>query len=423
MKAHLLTIGDELLIGQTVNTNAAWLGEQLSLLGAEVVGSSVVGDETETIRDELRRAFERADLVVTTGGLGPTHDDVTKKVVADFFGVSLREDAEIARRIESYYAETDRSVPAAVRALAEVPEGFDILENPAGTAPGLWRAEAPANGTAPRVLIVLPGVPQEMQQIMEAAGLPRLQERADLQTVAHRTLLTTGIVESSLQEKIGGVVQAMDGGALKLAYLPSTSGVRLRLTARADTREAAEAQLDHLDAALRARVEKYIFGMGKDTLEAAVGRMLTERGLTVAAAESATAGYLMHRLTKVSGASAYFLGGVVAYGNAVKESALDVEALVFENEGAVSEEAARQMAKGARERLGADLGVSTTGVAGPTGGTARKPVGTVWIGFADAAGTHARRFRFTKDRQINIELFSTAALEMLRRQLLRRDAR
>ena len=414
MEAYLLTIGDEILIGQTVNTNAAWLGEQLSLIGVAVTGAATVRDEPAAIRRGLERGFAEAELVVTTGGLGPTHDDLTKTVVADFFGVELEENAEIAERIERYYAQAERSVPEAVRSLAEVPAGCMLLENPVGTAPGLFY-EDERDG---RLLIVLPGVPQEMKRIMEASALPLLNARnADLGSVAHRTLRTTGIVESSLQEKIGDVVRALSDDR-SVAYLPSTSGVRLRLSARADEKEGAAEKLEQLEERIRARIDRYIYGTGDDELEAVIGRLLTEDGQTVALAESATGGLAAHRLTQVSGSSAYFLGSLVAYANQAKIDLLGVEAAIIERHGAVSEAVARAMAEGARERFGADLGLSSTGVAGPTGGTEHTPVGTVCVGCATPEGTRTMQLRFTQDRHLNKELFSTALLETLRREVL-----
>ncbi len=414
MKAYLLTIGDELLIGQTVNTNAAWIGEQLSLLGIDVIGNVVVGDEAARIRRALGRAFEEVDLVVTTGGLGPTHDDLTREAVGGYLDARLETDEGILRRIESYYVRTGRPVPKAVRALAQVPRGFDVLANPMGTAPGLWHA---GGG---RTLVVLPGVPQEMQRLMTEHVLPRLRGlrgRDHLRTVAHGTLLTTGIGESRLQEKIGDLSDLL-GPSLKLAYLPSTSGVRLRLSAHAATRAEAEEAIHRLEIRLRERIGRYVFGAGTDALEAVVGRLLRERGLTLAVAESATGGCVLHRLTGVPGASAYVTGGIVAYANTVKVEQLGVALDVLKAEGAVSEAVARQMAHGVRKRLGADLGLSTTGIAGPSGGTAEKPVGTVWIGCANAQNETARSFRFTEDRDLNKELFSTAAIETIRRQVL-----
>lgn len=414
MKAQILTIGDELLIGQTVDANAAWLGEQISLLGADIVRSTTVGDEARAIRTELDRAYEDANLIVTTGGLGPTHDDRTREVVADYFGVALREDDALLQQLRAYYGRRGRSFPAAARKIAQVPEGFELLENPVGTAPGLWHAEVG------RMIAVLPGIPQEMQAIAEASLLPRLQAHSDLQTVVHRTLCTTGVGESSLQEKVGDLSDYLDD-TLKLAYLPSTSGVRVRLTAYGTDRKAAQARIDRLERVLRDRVGRYIFGTGDDKLEAVLGEMLRAHGSTVATAESCTGGLVAHRLTNVSGSSDYFLGSVVAYANPVKVNVLGVDSTVLETHGAVSEPVARQMARGVRERLGADVGVATTGIAGPTGGTPEKPVGTIWIGYADASGTEARRLQFVEDRAVNKELFSTAALDMIRGQLQHRQ--
>ncbi len=413
MKAHILTIGDELLIGQTVDANAAWLGEQLSLLGLEIVRSTTVGDTARAMQKELDRAYEDADFVVTTGGLGPTHDDLTREVVADYFGVALQENASLMELLRRYYARRGRSLPEAARKIAQVPEGFDLMNNPVGTAPGLWHV---AGGG--RMIAVLPGIPQEMQAIAEAALLPRLREQGNLQTVEHRTLLTTGVGESSLQEKVGDLSSYLND-TLKLAYLPSTSGVRIRLTAYGDDRTEAQSRIEQLEQVLRERVGRYIFGTDDDELEAVLGDRLRERGLTVATAESCTGGFVAHRLTNVSGSSDYFIGSVVSYANAVKVHQLGVDPADLEAHGAVSEPVARQMAQGARQRLGADIGVSTTGIAGPTGGTPDKPVGTIWVGYADAHGEHARRLQFVQDRTVNKELFSTAAIDMIRRQLSR----
>jgi nicotinamide-nucleotide amidase len=419
MKAHLLTIGDELLIGQTTNTNAAWLGEELSLLGVSIERSVTVGDEADTMRRELDRAYDEVPLVITTGGLGPTHDDVTRSVVAEYFGKDLVRDPELMQRIRDYYERRERSMPEKVKALADMPEDFETLKNPVGTAPGLWYQERADDRE--RILAVLPGVPPEMKAIFNAAVRPRLTERTDLRDVQHRTLQTTGIGESNLQEEIGDLSDLLSD-TLHLAYLPSTSGVRLRLTAYGTDPEAAEAQLDRLEARLRERAGRYIFGTGNDTLEGVLGDLLRERGLTVAVAESATGGYLGHRLTRFGGSSDYFRGGVIAYANAVKQSLLGVAEADLIEHGAVSKPVAKRMAEGVRDALDADIGISTTGIAGPGGGTPEKPVGTVWIGYAGPDTTAARRVHFLDDRQLNKELFSTSALEMIRRHVLRRAA-
>lgn len=419
MKAEILTIGDELLIGQIVNTNAAWLGEQLNLMGVEVTRMVTVGDDAGAIVAALDEAFRSAELVITTGGLGPTHDDVTKVAVARYFGVEMQFDEDTFERIRQRFARRGLRMAESNRSQAMVPEGFDMLPNPVGTAPGLWYAGE--QGGRKRLLAVLQGVPHEMKTLMQDEVLPRLYAHKDLQVIGHRTLLTAGIGESSLQEQIGDL-SAYLGPRLRLAFLPGTGGVRLRLSAYGDDAAEVEARLDRLEAHLRARAEKYIYGMNGDTLEAVVGRLLRERGYTVAVAESCTGGHVTHQLTNVSGSSSYVVGSIIAYSNAVKVGLLDVDPDVLDADGAVSEAVARQMARGVRARLGADVGVSTTGVAGPTGGTPDKPVGTVWIGYADAERDFAVLLRLVQDRILNKELTTTAVLNLLRRQLLHREA-
>lgn len=416
MKACILTIGDELLIGQVVNTNAAWLGEQLTLRGVEVSAAVTVGDDESAIVAALDRAFADAELVVTTGGLGPTHDDVTKLAVARYFGRDLRFDEAVLERIRERFARRGVPMPESNRTQAMLPEGFEVLPNPAGTAPGLWHADV-VDGRK-RLLAVLQGVPHEMKTLFQQSVLPRLAEYKDLLVIAHRTLLTAGIGESNLAERLGDL-SAFLGPMLRLAYLPGGTGVRLRLTAFGEDRADVEARLDALEAHLRDRAGRYVYGTNDDTLEGVVGAMLAGRGLRLAVAESCTGGHVADRLTNVSGSSAYVVGGVLAYSNRVKVDVLGVDPGVLDREGAVSEAVARQMARGVRERLGADIGLSTTGVAGPTGGSPEKPVGTVWIGYADAEGDFALLRRFVDDRILNKELSATAALDLVRRRLLR----
>jgi nicotinamide-nucleotide amidase len=383
-----------------------------------VVRVVALGDDEAAIQEQLDAAYHDGDLVVITGGLGPTHDDVTKVAVAAYFGVALQFDAAVFEQVKARFAHRARAMPESNRSQAMVPEGFSVLPNPVGTAPGLWYAREAKGRT--QVLVVLPGVPYEMQTLMRDEVMPRLRSHRDLRVIAHRTLLTTGIGESNLQERIGDL-SGLLGRSLRLAYLPSTTGVRLRLTAYGDTRGAVAQQLDRLEVHLRERIDRYIFGTDGDTLEGVVGWMLREHGRTIALAESCTGGFVANRLTNVPGSSAYVLGGVVAYSNGVKIDVLDVSPAVLEEEGAVSERVARQMARGVRRYLKADIGVSTTGIAGPSGGSPDKPVGTVWIGYADAAGDQALLFRFAHDRVLNKELASTAVLELVRRQLLRRN--
>lgn len=411
MKAQLLTIGDELLIGQTTNTNAAWLGERLSGLGIQVGRTVTVGDDEAAILRELDRAFEGGDLVVMTGGLGPTHDDITREVVAQYFDVSLETNDEVLDRVRRYYERRNRQMPSAAPALAKIPKGGEILENPVGAAVGLWYEAVDTR----QLLAVLPGIPAEMEAIFDASVRPRLEALPDVREVTHRTLVTAGIGESSLQERLGDLSDLL-GNDLALAYLPSTSGIRLRLTAKEGDTDARE-RLDQLEATIRDRAGPYVIGTGDDTLEEVLGDLLRERKATLGVAESATGGLVGHRLTGISGSSDYFQGGVVAYANSVKKSALGVKEETLQEYGAVSEPVAIQMAEGVRDAVEASIGVATTGIAGPMGGTPEKPVGTVWIGYADASETRTHRHHFVEDRSLNKELFASAALDLVRRVL------
>lgn len=414
MRVELLTIGDELLIGQVLNSNAAWIGEQMNLLGADLLRTVVVGDNLEDIRRELTYSFQSADLVVITGGLGPTHDDVTREALARFFGVDLHLDRSVFEQIRRRFEKKGRQMPESNRTQAMVPDTFQVLPNPVGTAPGLWW-EGEQNGGY-KLLTVLPGVPHEMKYLLQHEVLPRLRAHKGLKVILHRTILTTGIGESQLQERIGDLSDFLSPD-LRLAYLPTSSGVRLRLTAHGHGLETVKQSLDTLEKHLRNRIGSYIFGTNEDTLEGVVGALLRERGLSLAVAESCTGGHVLDRLTNVSGASTYILGGIIAYSNQVKIELLGVDPVILERDGAVSEVVAQQMAQGVRTRLGADIGVSITGIAGPTGGTPEKPVGTIWFGLADQKDTKTVLMNLADDRILNKELAGTAILNIIRRFL------
>ena len=418
MTGHLLTIGDEILLGQIVNTNAAWLGERLAGAGIDLRRAETVADSVRDIVAAIDRATaDGARLVLVTGGLGPTHDDVTREAVAAAFGGDLVFRQDLLDRIEARYASRERSMPAIGRRMAYVPDGFDVLPNEKGTAPGLWGAREV--GGLHQVVAVVPGVPYEMKAMVEGHVLPRLREAQD-GVVLSRTLLTVGKGESDLSERIEDVVAGLDEG-LTLAYLPSLGTVRLRLTARGADRDAAQGALDRAAEAIRERLGRLVFGEGAATLEGTVLDALAARSWMLATAESCTGGRVGARLTAVPGASRAYRGGVVAYDNAVKTGVLGVDLDAILEHGAVSEVVARQMAEGARTRLGADAAVATTGIAGPTGGTPEKPVGLVWVAYAGPDTTHAVRLRLTTDRAVNIGLSTTAALDLVRRQLFRSD--
>lgn len=417
MRAVVLTIGDELLIGQVVNTNAAWLGEQLSDSGIDLLRIVAVGDDAEQLHRALTSATEDADLLILTGGLGPTHDDITRDVLSDFFNAPLRFDVDVYESIRLRFRFRNRHMPERNRTQAMVPDGFEVLPNPDGTAPGLWRSST--NRSRTEMVAVLPGVPHEMEALFRKEVLPRLAGSPDRRTIRHRTLRTAGIGESDLQEKIGDLSHLLSG-FLRLAYLPGSAGVRLRLSASGESSTEVEGLLDRLEDAIRSRINPYIYGGDNDTLESVVGQLLLDRGLTIAVAESCTGGHVCHQITNVSGSSRYMSGGIIAYSNRIKIEILRVAPELLETEGAVSERVAREMAEGVRERLGANIGISTTGIAGPTGGTPDKPVGTVWIGLADAKGSRAELLHLVRHRILNKELTTTRVLEMVRRYLLSR---
>lgn len=409
MKAEIITIGDEILIGQIVDTNSAWIAARLNEAGIRVTGRVSVGDQAEEIADAVDRAMRRAEVVVVTGGLGPTRDDITKQVLADIFGGGMREDAATLESVGEMLRRRGVDFNALNRSQAVVPAAARLLPNPNGTAPGMWFEKEG------RILVSLPGVPFEMKPLMTDQVLPQLRGRFDLKRIIHRTMITHGIAESMLAERIAPWEDALPAG-LSLAYLPAPSGVRLRLSAY-----EADGEMEAVVAERFATLEKIIpgnvIGYESENLESTVAKMLTARGLTLSVAESCTGGHISAMFTSMPGASEYFLGGVTAYSNDVKADALGVRREDIEEYGAVSETVARQMAEGVRRITGSDYALATTGIAGPSGGSAEKPVGTVWIALASAAGTTARLFAFGNLREQNIPRASAMAVDMLRRAL------
>ena len=415
MTAHIITVGDELLIGQVVNTNVAWLGEQLTLAGVDVTEALTISDDQPVIEAALERSWATADLVVVTGGLGPTNDDVTREAVAGFLGVPLVFHPDVLENVRRMFARFNRTMPESNRSQAMAPLGCEVLHNPVGTAPGLWFAGAHRGRES--ILLVVPGVPREMMRVVTDHLLPRLMSSGNLRTIKHLTIHTLGIGESHLQEQIRDIVATLDPGQ-RLAYLPDMGSVRLRISAFAESPEAAIRQVETFAARIKERLGGYVVGVDQDVLELAVGNLLMARGLTVATAESCTGGLIGDRITNISGASEYFKGGVIAYCNSVKTTVLGVSDEVLRHEGAVSEQAAMQMAAGVRRLLDTDIGLSSTGIMGPGGGTPEKPVGTVWIGYADASGAEAHRIETRRERLLNKQYASMAVLDLLRKKLL-----
>ena len=410
MTAEIITIGDELLIGQVINTNQAYIAERLNAVGVHVAVMTTAGDDRQAILRSFRKAWDDHDIVIATGGLGPTHDDITKKVLCEFFNTDLVANEDVRAKIASLMQKRKFPWTASAEEQALVPRKAVILPNPVGTAPGMLFDESG------KLFFALPGVPYEMKEIVDRSIVPLLASRSEGRFIRHLTLRTTGIPESFLAAKLGDIEPLLQGTTL--AFLPSPRGVRLRISVEETSAVEAERRVRDVEQRIRAKVEKYIYGTGGEELEEVLGRILTERKLTIAVAESCTGGLIADRITNVSGSSAYFERGVVTYSDASKHQLLGVPEELLRRYGAVSREAAEAMAAGVRNGAGTDIGLSTTGIAGPTGGSPQKPVGLVWIGFADRATSLAIRFHFGDQRLLVKERASQAALELVRRRVL-----
>ncbi|HEV8383048.1 MAG TPA: competence/damage-inducible protein A [Gemmatimonadales bacterium] len=413
MKLEVVTIGTELVLGQIVDTNAAELARALAGAGMEVVRHVSVADRPEAIRAAVAEALERTGFVITTGGLGPTRDDMTKREVAALFGTPLELDESVLRSLEERFRRLGRAMPAMNRSQAEVPQGATVLPNPRGTAPGLW---VEAKG---RVVVMLPGVPSEMRGLLAEEVLPRLAERGEGAVVRSRTVRTTGIAESALAERVGAIEAEI--APLTLAYLPSTDGVELRVTAWGLREEDAERRLATAIAVLRERAGEHVYGDDRVDLAAVVLDQLRARKARLVVAESCTGGLLGARITAVPGASDVFIGGVVAYDNVVKSGTLDVAPELLDTYGAVSEQVVSAMAEGVQRQFAVDAALAITGIAGPTGGTPEKPVGTVWLAARLGGQSRAVKRIFPGDRGEIRARAAQAALDLLRRLLAERQ--
>lgn len=410
MTADIINIGDEILIGQIVNTNAAWMAEQLTELGVTIRQVSVVADEGRAITKTIKESFAEVDLILLTGGLGPTKDDITKQVLCELFDTRLRFDEEAYEMIREFFASRNLRVSELNRQQAELPEKCSPLPNRNGTAPGMWFEEEG------KILVAMPGVPYEMKGIMEESVLPRLLDRNGGTYILHKTVLTHGMGESFLTRRLEHWEDTLPA-SLSLAYLPSPGQVRMRLTARGDDKEKLQADIDSAVEGLKKRIPELIFGYDKETMPGVVGKILKERKETVGTAESCTGGYIAHMITSIAGSSEYFMGSIVSYSNEIKSKALDVDPSLIEEHGAVSGEVVRSMAEGGRKALGVDWCIATSGIAGPDGGTDEKPVGLVWIAVSGPDGTEAKEFRFGNRRDTNIHKSGMAGLNMLRKKL------
>ncbi len=408
---EIVAIGTELMLGETIDTNSAWLGAELAAAGLPVLRRTAVADEFALMAAALREALARADVVITTGGLGPTHDDFTREVIASVLERPLEQDAGWVRVLEERYSSRGIAMPANNLRQAMVPRGGTILSNPRGSAPGLWIEH---DG---RVVIVLPGVPVELRTLLAEQVLPRLRARyPDVPPVHSIRLRTTGVGESRLAEQVADLIEAV--APLSIAFLPTLAGVDIRITATDLPAAEADDRLRRAEAAFHERIGRAHFGSAGDLHAEVLGRALLARGWRLALAESCTGGLAAKLMTDVPGSSRYVLGGVVAYDNRVKTGLLGVAAETIEGEGAVSEAVVRAMATGVRAACGAECGIAISGVAGPDGGTPEKPVGTVWVAAETPDAASARYLMIPGARDDVRERAAVAALELLRRMLL-----
>lgn len=412
MKAYLISIGDELLIGQTTNTNVAFIGKLISESNISIIKSSAIGDNLKIILDEFDYASSKADLIIVTGGLGPTRDDITRSAILEYFKTELVFNDDVLEDIKNMLARRGRGIKKTHEDQAMVPAIADVLRNENGTAPGYWIERND------KIFVVMPGVPYEMRAMMTNYVMPKLINSIGVpdEYIKKLTLQTTGIAESILAEKLGDLDELLQGS--EIAFLPSEYGVRLRITAKSNDQEAVKNLLTDIEQKIRTKVGRYIYGRDDDRLEEVIGRLLKERELRVAVAESCTGGGLSNRITDISGSSNYFERGVVTYSNAAKVELLKVDEDIIKEKGAVSPEVAMQMAEGIKSTSGVDIGIALTGIMGPTGASENKPVGTVFIGYCDDKVCTAKKFQFGEDRILNKHRSTQAALEILRRNIL-----
>ncbi|HEX2787794.1 MAG TPA: competence/damage-inducible protein A [Ignavibacteria bacterium] len=414
MNAKVISIGDEILIGQIVNTNASFIAEKLYSIGIPVSKIITIGDNEQDLLDELKESEEKFDVTIITGGLGPTHDDLTKPVLLKYFNDELVIDEKVLKHVKKMFASRNVEMPKSNIGQAEVPKNSRVIWNNNGTAPGIWIEK---NN---KVYAALPGVPYEMKPMVTDFVLPELQkifkDKFDNYYFS-RTILTTGISESALFEKIGDIKEIT--GENKMAFLPSADVIRLRIDIKAKDKKSAEAEFNKIQKKLEAKISEYMFGYDEDKMEKLIGDLLIKKKLKLAVAESCTGGNISFLIVNIPGSSEYYLGGVCTYANEAKQKMLGVKKETLESYGAVSEKTAIEMAEGARKEFKADVAISTTGIAGPAGGTEAKPVGLVYIGYSDKNKSFAEKFYFGDNRMKNISRATIAAMNILRKELLK----
>ncbi|OEJ99744.1 competence/damage-inducible protein A [Roseivirga misakiensis] len=408
--AEILTIGDEILYGQITDTNSQWMSAELDKLGIKVVRKTTVADTEQDILTAFEEAESRADIVLITGGLGPTNDDLTMPMLAKHFNSEIILNNDVLEHVRDFFERRGRVFTEMNRNQALVPKVAEVIHNDLGTAPCTWYERNK------KVFVSMPGVPYEMKNLMTTKVLPKLQTTFQTPVIYHKLIKTVGIGESFLADKIKDWEEALPAH-ISLAYLPSVGHVKLRLTAVGQNKDTLAREVQGLIDGFLAIAGKYVYGYDGMTLEKAIGEMLIEKGKTIALAESCSGGYVQHKITSIAGSSAYFQGGVVPYHNDHKVNLLGVKEETLAEHGAVSEACVKEMAEGVRKAFGAEIGASSSGIAGPGGGTEEKPVGTVWIAYADENQTIAKKLQLTKNRILNIELTEIALLNLVRKSL------
>jgi len=411
MQAEIISIGDELLIGMTVDSNAAWMGRELTNLGIEVFQMTSISDNREHILKVVDESLNRSNLVLVTGGLGPTSDDITKKTLSEYFDMKLVQDERVLENIKNLLRNRGLHLNENNIRQAEVPEGCSVLNNKLGTAPGMWFEKEG------RVLVSMPGVPYEMEYIMENHVIPRIIDHFQRPYIKYRLVMTFGTFEAHLAEILEDFEREMPK-MVRLAYLPASGIIKLRLTARGGDEEETDRILNEQIDKLYEIIPDYIYGLDGISLEEATGKLLRDNKLNMSIAESCTGGNISRMITSVPGSSDYFTGSVIAYDNRIKKEELGVSQQDLDKYGAVSEEVALQMARGIREKYRTDFGISTTGIAGPGGGTGEKPVGTVWIAVSSRKGFYTEKHNYGFTRSNNIRRASLASMNLLRKTVI-----
>ena len=407
MKGTIVTIGDEILLGQITDTNSAWLGNRLNMIGIDVIGMATISDKIEDIHQALNQYMAVSDLVVMTGGLGPTKDDITKKALAEYFDSGLSMDEGLKAKVKGYFDKRNIPFLEAHEVQCLMPDKATSLTNNMGTAPGmLFEKEG-------KYVLSMPGVPYEMKYIFEQSFVPKWQEMVAADTfISHKTIRTIGMGESRIAEQIEDIVDALPAH-ISMSYLPSLGEVKLRLTARAS--EDLSDQVEFYSQQIENRIPDLVYGYGKMSIAEAVKRDIKAKGLSLSTAESCTGGYLAHKLTAIPGSSAYYMGSIIAYDNRIKRESLGVTQGTLDTHGAVSEETVVEMLKGLLSKFNTDIGISISGIAGPGGGTPDKPVGTIWLAYGSASDYKTKKLNLAKSRLLNIQYTAVYAMNALRR--------